>query len=291
MLISEAFELYRQEYIVFRGQSRRTEEMNFCAMKSLITTCGDIPISELTFDHVRKWRDELIKTRSQNTTRGYIIKLRVVLEHLRLKGLNVLNPGLIGVPKRKSTVVSFITPEEIDNLLSCIFKPQPGYSTLNRYRNRAIVSVLAASGIRASELISMNILDIKEDNTFTVIGKGDKIRLCFLDDRAMQHIKEYLALREDNDRALFVSEKTGARISKTTLKDIFVTANKRCGFAKPITPHTLRHSFATDMLRNNANLFYVSKFLGHKSVQTTEMYTHYVNEDLKKIYNEKHTAY
>lgn len=290
MLISDAFELYRQEYIVFRGQSRRTEEMNLLAMKSLIASCGDIPISELTFDHVRKWRDDLLKTCSQNTTRGYIIKLRVVLGYLCLKGENVLNPDVIGVPKRMSTTVTFLTPKEIDHLIECVFKPQPGYSTHNRYRNRAIMSVLSASGIRASELINLNIMGIREDATFTVIGKGDKLRLCFLDDRAMEHIEEYLAHRNDHDRALFVSEKTGKRISKTTLKDIFVTANRRCGFEKPITPHTLRHSFATDMLRNNANLYYVSKFLGHQSVQTTEHYLHYANPDLKKAYKDHHTA-
>ena len=290
MLISQAFELYRQEYIVFRGQSRRTEEMNLLAMKSLIASCGDIPISELIFDHVRKWRDDLMKTCSQNTTRGYIIKLRVVLGYLRLKNMNVLNPDVIGVPKRQSTKVEFLTPSEVDELVERIFTPQPGYSTHNRYRNRAIMSVLAASGIRASELMGLNIMDIKEDATFTVIGKGDRLRLCFLDDRAMTHIREYLALRDDSDRALFVSEKTRKRISKTTLKDIFVTANKRCGFDKPVTPHTLRHSFATDMLRNTANLYYVSKFLGHKSVQTTEMYTHYVDEDLRKVYKQSHTT-
>lgn len=291
MLITEAFEAYRLEHIVFRNQSSRTEEMSNLACKSLVRFAGDIPIDELTFDVVRKWRDDMAKTKSQNTVRGYIIKLRVVLHHARLKGINALNPDLIGVPKRKTTIVHFITPKEIEKLIECVFKPQAGYSTHNRYRNRAIVAVLAASGIRVSELLSLDRLSIREDGTFTIVGKGDKPRLCFLDERAIRYTNEYLSYRNDNERALFISEKTRKRISKDTVEEAFRTGTKRGGFDKPVTPHTMRHSFATDMLRNNTNMVYVRDFLGHKSVQTTEMYTHVVNEDLKKIYKEKHTTY
>lgn len=290
MLISQAFETYRQEFIIFRGQSKRTEELSQVAMKSLIQHCGDIPLSELTFDHVRSWRDDLSKTRSQNTVRIYILKLRVVLTHFRIKGMDILNPKLIGVPKRQTTTVNFLTPEEVDYLIECIFKPQSGYSTLNRYRNRAMAALLAASGIRVSELIRLNIEDLKPDRTFTTVGKGDRMRLCFFDERSETYINEYLALRPDNERALFVSERTSKRISKSTVEEVFKTATRRCGFPKPVTPHTMRHSFATHMLRQNTNLYYVSKFLGHKSVQTTEMYTHFVDEDLKRIYNQAHTS-
>lgn len=200
--------------------------------------------------------------------------------------MDVLNPDLVGVPKRQTTTVNFLTPEEIDYLLECIFMAQSGYSTQNRYRNRAIATLLFSSGIRVSELIRLNREDLKPDRTFTVVGKGDKVRLCFYDERAEIYIKEYLAMRPDNERALFVSERTGKRISKSTVEEVFKTATRRCGFPKPVTPHTMRHSFATHMLRQNTNLYYVSKFLGHQSVQTTEMYTHYVNEDLRKIYEQ-----
>lgn len=289
MRISEAFETYRLEHIVFRNQSSRTEEMSRLACQSLVSYAGDVDITDLTFDTVRRWRDQMAKSKGQNTVRGYIIKLRVVLNHLSLKGIPVLNPDLVGVPKRKTTVVHFITPAEIARLIECVFEPQAGYSTHNRYRNRAMVSVLAASGVRVSELISLDRLSIQEDGTFTVIGKGDKARLCFLDSRAIQHLNEYLAIRRDTDKALFVSEQTGKRISKSTVEEALRTGTRRGGFEKPVTPHTIRHSFATDMLRNNANLVYVRDFLGHTSVQTTEMYTHVVNNDLKEIYRKAHT--
>lgn len=289
MLVSEAFEMYRLEYIVYRNQSQRTEEMHRLALKSLISFAGDMPISDLTFDMVRKWKDHMSKTKSANTTRGYIIKLRVVLAHIRLQGYTALNPELVGIPKRKTTVVEFITPTEVQYLIDCIFKPQSGYSTLNRYRNRAIVALLYSSGIRVGELCDLNKLSIREDSTFTVVGKGDKSRLCFVDTRAMSAIKEYLAIRNDNADALFICEKTGKRITKGVVQMVFRYAREKAGFEKDIHPHTLRHSFATNLLHNNTNLLYVRDFLGHSSVQTTEMYTHVVNEDLKRIYAEKHS--
>jgi integrase/recombinase XerD len=252
--ISEAFELYRLEYIVYRNQSPKTEEMNHLVMKSLIAYLGDSLMSELTFDKVRKWKEELTKTKSTNTVRGYIIKLRVVLGHLRLRGYNVLNPDLVGVPKRKTVVVEFITTEEVNSLIDCVFKPQNGYSTLNRYRNRAIVALLYASGIRVSELCSLNRLSIRPDGSFTMIGKGDSARLCFIDDRAALYIKEYLDRRTDNDPSLFISELTGKRISKDTVQAIFRNARIKAGFEKMVHPHTLRHSFATNLLQNNTNL-------------------------------------
>lgn len=287
--ISEAFEVYRLDYIVYRNQSQRTEEMHNLALKALLAYAGDILIKDLTFDMIRKWKDHMQKTKSINTTRGYIIKLRVVLGHIRLKGYKALNPELVGVPKRKTSVVEFITPDEVQTLLDCVFKPQAGYSTLNRYRNRAIIALLYSSGIRVSELCALNKLSIRDDNTFTVIGKGDKSRLCFIDTRAMTAIKEYLELRSDNCDALFISDLTGKRVSSGVVQMIFRYARQKAGFEKDIHPHTLRHSFATNLLRNNTNLVYVRDFLGHSSVQTTEMYTHVTNPDLQKIYLEKHT--
>lgn len=289
LTISSAFELYRLEKIVYMNQSSKTEEMNRLAMRSLVNYLGDMPIEELTFDLVRKWKDELTRTKSQNTVRGYILKLRVVLAHLRLQGYNCLNPELVGVPKRKTVVAEFISPAEVEKLLECIFKPALGYTTINRYRNRAIVALLYASGIRVSELVALNKMSIREDGTFTTIGKGDTARLCFTDDRARQYIAEYLALRTDNDPALFMSDKTHHRMSKGVVQMIFRTVCARFGDGRIITPHTMRHSYATNLLQNNTNLYYVSKFLGHKSVQTTEMYLHYIDLDLKQIYEEKHT--
>lgn len=288
--ISEAFEMYRLEKIVYSNQSEKTEEMNRCAMKALIEFTGDIPIVDLTFDTIRKWKEHLSVSRSQNTVRGYIIKLRVVLKHLLLRGCTgIVNPELVGVPKRKTVVVDFVTPEEVNRLIDAVFDSYD-YTNINRYRNRAIISLLYASGIRNDELCRLNRTSLQMgDNQFTVIGKGDKARLCFFDSRTKHFINTYLEMRTDRNPALFLSEFTSDRISHGTVQEIFRNAANKANFDRPIHPHTMRHSFATNLLKNNTNLVYVRDFLGHTSIQTTECYIHVVNQDLKKIYQEKHT--
>lgn len=290
VLISEAFEVYRLEHIVYLNQSKRTEEMSLGARNALIKYTGDIPIEDLTFDLVRKYKEHLEKTMGQNTVRGYIIKLRVVLKHLAIKGYkNILNHEMVGVPKRADRVVDFLRPDEIDHFIDIAFKPAEGYRTLNRHKNRAMISLLYSSGIRVTELCNLNIADLRDDLSFTIIGKGGKARLCFFDNRSKKFIDTYLALRNDRDPALFISSQTSKRINKGGVELIFRNISVKAGFKKSVHPHMMRHSFATNLLKNNANLIYVKTFLGHSSVQTTEMYTHVVNEDLRAIYREKHT--
>lgn len=286
--ISEAFEIFRIEYIVYRNQSAKTEEMSQCAMRSLIEFVGDIPIESLTFDMVRKWKEHLQKTRSQNTVRGYIIKLRVVLKHMAQKGyIGIINHEIVGVPKREQKIVEFLLPADVTLFIDAALKAAPGYSQINRYKNAAIISLLYGSGIRVSELCSLDRASFREGlDTFTVIGKGNKPRLCFSDERTQQFVQKYLSLRSDNNPALFVSNFN--RITPGIIQLMFRINSKRAGM-DTITPHWMRHSYATNLLRNNTNLIYVKTFLGHSSVQTTEMYTHVVNEDLRAIYREKHT--
>jgi integrase/recombinase XerD len=284
--------MYRIEHIVYLNQSAKTEEMSLCAMNSLIDYCGDIQVSDLTFDTVRKWKEHLSRSRHRNTVRGYILKLRVVLRYLKLKGhTDILNFEMVGVPKKKMNLVDFLTAEEVSIFLDTAFRPVPGYATVNRYRNRAIIAILYASGIRNSELKNLNISHLRFDTmTFSVIGKGDKPRLCFFDERSKSYIMEYLAIRDDTNPALFISNTTGERISSGIIQMIFRNVSEKWPVDKQVTPHMLRHSFATNLLRNNTNLLYVRDFLGHRSVQTTEMYTHVVDNDLKAIYEKNHTV-
>ena len=147
-----------------------------------------------------------------------------------------------------------------------------------------------ASGIRAAELRSLNRHDIKPDGTFTVVGKGSKARLCFFYQRTRDAIDVYLAARTDSHKALFLSHQSGKRLSKTGLQVIFARANRIAGLPIPLHPHVLRHSFATNLLRNNANLRYTQVFLGHSSITTTQMYSHVTDPDLKAIYEQHHSV-
>lgn len=293
LTLSEAFELYRKDVIVYTNQSAKTEEMNRCAAKSIVNFLGDIPIAELDFDMVREWTSDLGRTRTSNTVRGYILKLRVVLKHLKARGFDVLDADVIGIPKRDSTVVDFLEVDEVRELLRASFKKGPGYSKFKRYRNRAMIALMYSAGLRNSELCQLNRSQIRPGvDSFTVIGKGNKPRVCFIDPTTHKYIDEYLELRKDAYPALFVSEQKKGRekIKPGVVQMVVKNAAIKAGLSKSIHPHTLRHSFATDLLRNNANIVYVKELLGHASVQVTMTYTHVVDEDLHKIHMLKHTA-
>lgn len=212
LTLSEAFELYRTDVIVYRNQSAKTEEMNKCAMNSIVNYLGDIRISELTFDLIRKWTADLRKTRTSNTVRGYILKIRVVLKRLRALGYYVLDPEAIGIPKRDSRVVDYLEVDEVKRLFEASFRRGVGYLKFKRYRNRAIITLLFSAGLRNGELCNMERSQIKDGiDSFTVIGKGDKSRVCFIDPVTHRYIDEYLAPRNDPYPALFVSEQQKGR--------------------------------------------------------------------------------
>lgn len=289
LLISEAFELYISNYIVFKGLSKNTEDSYRVTCKRLIEFFGDIDICSLKMVAVRDWKLWLDKgNRGPATVRGYIICLRVVLNYLNENGFCALNTKTIPVPKRPQKIPEFISPVEVAKLIICAGKPIRGYSVCNRLRNQAVISLLYASGIRVSELISLDRNSIN-DGTFTVVGKGGKARLCFVDERSEMLIRNYLSARTDTHKALFVANQTNGRITTNTIQAMFRGLCERAGI-EAVHPHVLRHSFATNLLRNNTNMRYVQEMLGHSSLQTTQMYTHVVNEDLRRIYTQYHSV-
>lgn len=276
MLLSEAFEQYRRDVILFTNQSRKTEENHLVCLRALLAFFGDVSIETLTFQHVRDWKESLERNRSPLTVRCYIIKLRVVLSYLYKSGVPVINPDTIGVPKRRDKVPVYLSKEEV---AKCIHATQ-------RIKNKAIVSLLYASGIRISELCSLDRGDL-HDGKFTVVGKGGKARLCFYDDRTQYLLTEYLNTREDNNQALFLCD-SGSRISAGAIQETFKTIRKQTGLSAH--PHSMRHSFATNLLASNTNLYYVSKMLGHAQLSTTQQYLHVVDHDLQKEYQMHHTT-
>jgi site-specific recombinase XerD len=127
------------------------------------------------------------------------------------------------------------------------------------------------------------------DHKFTVIGKGRKARLCFIDDRTEKLMGQYLKSRDDNSEALIVSAQNKARMTPTNVQLLIKNSAIRAGIDKRVTPHTLRHSFATNFLKNNGNMRYLSTMLGHASLDTTMMYAHVVDNDLQAQYEKYHT--
>ena len=282
MLISESFDTYISDHIAFIGQSGKTEESYIATKKMMIARFGDIPITALGFRDIRDWKLFLDKGRSPNTVRNYIVCLRVVLRFLSLRGVQVINPDTVPVPKRKHTETDYLTEDEFGSLLAAVSRTTRGYCVGNRLRNIAILKTLYATGLRNAELCSLNRSTIK-DNTFTVVGKGNKPRICFISKDAVEAIDDYLKCRKDNNEALFVS-KTGQRITPDGVRRIFSFIRKSYSEFKGVHPHTIRHSYATKLLKRRVDIRYVKEFMGHESLDTTAHYTHIVNEDLKNIY-------
>lgn len=278
MLISDAFDSYKKNYMAVRHQSIRILETHEVCKRQLVQFLGDKDMSEITIDDVARWEKWLNKSRCLNTVRNYITRLRVVADYMALLGLPSIKAALIPIPRREATVPTFLTPSEVEAMIACSYS----------LRNAFTISLLYSSGIRLSELIQLNRGQIV-DRQFTVIGKGNKPRLCFIDERTEHLMEHYLRTREDRADALIISAQNKARMTPTNVQLLVRNSAMRAGITKKVTPHTLRHSFATNFLRNNGNMRYLSTMLGHASLDTTMMYAHVVDNDLKDQYKKYHT--
>lgn len=278
MLISDAFDSYKKNYMVVRHQSIRILETHEVCKRQLVQFLGDKDMAEITIDDVARWEKWLNKSRCLNTVRNYITRLRVVADYMALLGLPSIKAALIPIPRREATVPAFLTPSEVEAMIACSYS----------LRNAFTISLLYSSGIRLSELIQLNRGQIV-DRQFTVIGKGNKPRLCFIDERTEHLMEHYLRTREDRADALIISAQNKARMTPTNVQLLIRNSAMRAGITKKVTPHTLRHSFATNFLRNNGNMRYLSTMLGHASLDTTMMYAHVVDNDLKEQYKKYHT--
>lgn len=278
MLISEAFDIYRDDYIRPKNQSIRTEEIHETCKKLILQYLPNKPVENLTLQDIQYWRNEISKKRAVNSVRVYVIRLRAVIGYLNIRGIKCLDVRLIPVPKREATVPVYLTEAEVDAMIACAYN----------VRNAFIISLLYSSGIRLSELISLNRGQIV-DRHFTVIGKGRKPRLCFIDQRTQHLMDIYLESRRDHSDALVVSIENKRRMTATNIQLLVRNSAARAGITKKVTPHTLRHSFATNFLKNNGNMRYLAAMLGHASMDTTMMYAHVVDADLQRQYDKYHT--
>lgn len=279
MLISEAFDLYKNDYMTFKCQSIRIIESHDYVKRTLIQTIGDKDITYLSISDISIWQKEMLKTRIQNTVRNLLTRIRMVLKYLELRDIPCLKSALIPTPKHIDTVPAFLTAEEVEAMIQ----------NAHSLRNKFVISLLYSSGIRLSEFLQLNRGQICEQR-FTVVGKGGKARLCFIDNRTEQLMEQYLSKRADNCAALVISHLHHERMTATNVQLLVKNSARRAGIQKKVTPHTLRHSFATNFLQNNGNLRYCQEMLGHASIETTMKYSHVTNTDLEKQYNKFHTT-
>ncbi|OGE74298.1 MAG: hypothetical protein A3I07_04490 [Candidatus Doudnabacteria bacterium RIFCSPLOWO2_02_FULL_42_9] len=245
-------------------------------------------------------KDKNLKIITQNY---HLIALRSFLKYLARRDVKSLTAEKIELPKTPGRTVEFLDIDDVERLIKSTDEEK---SKLTRLRDRAILEMLFSTGLRISELVSIKKdgLNLKRGE-FAVRGKGDKMRLVFLSHKAIESLNQYLKERKDNSKALFIrhdakesvdkqmesmSESASWRTGLTprSIQRIIKKYAKLAGITKKITPHTLRHSFATDLLTNGADLRSVQELLGHSSISTTQIYTHLTNKRLRDVYENFH---
>jgi len=249
---------------------------------------GATSLKDLNEKTIRDFRLKLARGSLKKITQGYyVIALRNFLKFLVKRGYGVVPPETIELPKISRRDIETLDYAELERLLDA-----PKGSSLRALRDKAILETFFSTGLRLSELCNLNRQVDWKRGEISVRGKGDKLRVVFLSDRAKTAIKNYLDKREDTAEALFVSlTKQGKPIGRITPRAVerMVEARaKEAGIPKKVHPHQIRHSFATDLLINGADLRSVQELLGHANIATTQIYTHLTNKELKEVHKAFH---
>jgi site-specific recombinase XerD len=289
------------EYLeIEQNRSQKTIANYDRYLQRLVEFTGDVQIKKLDAETVRKWRLWLNRLTDQNgepiskTTQNYhLIALRSFLKYLAKRDIPALTSDKIELASVKRPQVTFLEQEEVMRLLEAI-----DTSTPIGMRDRAILELLFSGGLRVSELVSLNRDHINlERREFSIRGKGQKDRLIFISDEAADWLGRFLHSRKDNFKPLFIhysgskdelDDGAYTRLTARSVQRMVGRYARLAGITKRVTPHTLRHSFATDLLHNGADLRSVQSLLGHANVSTTQIYTHLTDPQLKKVHEQFH---
>ncbi|MBU4216886.1 tyrosine-type recombinase/integrase [Candidatus Parcubacteria bacterium] len=300
------------DYIeIEKGLSSKTQENYSRFLTKFFKWLAEVDLDtiepgQLTTDHVYKYRvylsrfvDPRTKKSLKKTTQNYyLIALRSLLDFFVEKKIATLSPSSIKLAKDKSDKeIKFLKLDQLERLLLT-----PDVTTIIGLRDRAILETLFSTGLRVAELASLNleqlrINDATEELEVAVVGKGSKVRTVYFSERTINWLRKYLNKRNDFDDALFINYKPGIdktnnprRLTTRSVEDIVKKYVKISGLPIMATPHTLRHSFATDLLSQGADLRIVQEFLGHRNIATTQIYTHVTNKQLRDIHKKLHSG-
>ncbi len=291
------------EYLeVEKNRSRKTTENYGHYLRRFLSWADISDPWRLSAEIIRKYR--LYLNRYQNkkgeglkkTTQNYhIIAIRNFLKYLAKRDVETLSPDKIEIGKNMTPSVEFLESEEVEMILESARGEK-----LKTLRDRAVLELLFSTGLRVSELTSLNREQINlKTQEFSVRGKGGKIRIVFISDTAKIALEKYSDKRSDIDPALFVrlsqkssqaakSKKNDLRMTPRSIQRIVKFYAKKAGIVKNVHPHTLRHTFATDLLINGADIRSVQSMLGHSSITTTQIYTHITNHQLREVHKVFH---
>jgi len=285
-----------------KGLSNKSQENYSRFLKKFIDWLGKNSLSnlkphELSPAHIWEYRVYLSrhskKPLKKTTQNYYLIALRSFLNYFANRDIISLPSEKIKLSKNKDDKkVHFLDLEQIEKLLSA-----PDIKKINGLRDRTILEVLFSTGLRIAELVSLNrdqirITPLTKDLEIGIVGKGNHNRTIYFSERTVHWLKKYLDQRKDNDKALFVNyqgrKNVSRRLTDRSIERSIKKYSLLAGLSGNTTPHTLRHSFATDLLSKGVDLRLIQEFLGHRNIATTQIYTHVTNKRLKDVHREFH---
>lgn len=289
------------EYLeIEQNRSQKTIANYHHYLMRLVEFAGDPDVAKITTETIRKWRLWLNRFENESgqnlthTTQNYhLIALRSFLKFCSKRSIDTLPPEKIELARTKRKQVTFLNPDELTALFA-----QPDVNTKIGLRDRTILELLFSGGLRVSELVALDTSNVStKRREFMVRGKGQKDRPIFMSEGAAIWIDAYLKSRTDSSPALFIryggtkqQDTSGdfLRITPRSVQRLIAHYAKLAGITKKVTPHTLRHSFATDLLMNGADIRSVQTMLGHSDISTTQIYTHVTDPHLKEVHKKYH---
>ena len=301
MFMSELLLDYVEHLEVEGGRSSKTAENYTLYLERFVEFTNDTTVDKITSEMVRKYRLWLNRYKNFNegelatiTQSYHLIALRGFLNYLSSRDIASLSPEKIVLPKVSRKQVTFLHYDEVEMLLA-----QIPLVTEAGLRDRAIIELLFSSGLRVSELVNLNRDHINtKRREFMVRGKGQKDRPIFIGQAAADRVTDYLESRQDSLSPLFISYSKNVspstdgdyrRLTARSIQRMLSTYARLAGITKHVSPHTMRHSYATDLLMNGADIRSVQSMLGHSSISTTQVYTHVTDQHLREVYEKFHS--
>lgn len=303
-ILATSLGTYTRQYLEYleieRGRSLKTIENYERYLTRFLTASGAKEPSDITDElmrsfrlwlnrqqaGVREGRQETLKKKTQNY---YLIAIRSFLKYLRKRGIESYAPERIELAKVAERTIDLLSVQDLHRLLSA-----PGEENVKALRDKAILELFFSTGLRLSELCALQRdIDLTRDE-MSVRGKGEKVRVVFISDEAKKAISAYLKKRTDMDDALFVSESKrthedgSLRLTPRSIERMVKFYATKAGIMDKVTPHILRHSFATDLLYNGADIRSVQMMLGHSNISTTQIYTHITDSELRSVHKKFH---
>ncbi len=321
MNISTAQREFLEYLEIEKNRSQKTIENYQFYIGRFLEWFGDKEVSKITHEDVRQfrlWLNRLVDVHGdplkKNTQNYHLIALRSMLKYLARRDVKTLSPDKIELMKMPDREVSFLDGGDLNRILEAPMKvlnagintKNPSSKQLIALRDKAILELLFSTGMRVSEAANLKKDAINLDrDEFSIRGKGSKTRVVFMSEQARYWIKTYLQFRKDLNPHLFVShdKRSGKKVNvggdgsikeamppltSRSVQRIVQKYARTAGITKPVTPHTLRHSYATDLLQNGADIRSVQTMLGHSSITTTQIYTHITDKQLLNIHKKFH---